>query len=212
MATRIYAQGTAEITVPASSKLAVLSDSPASIYKLVGFPNVPDAWVLQDTTTAGEQYLSAAVTAETVFRVDMGAAGGTYEVGTAPNARAEIIVPQPAPTAKTTAVTLTIAELKTGIITGTHAAGATQGYTLPTGALTDAGVSMAIDDSFDWVLINLSAAAADTITVTAGSGHTIVGNPIVQSAHVSTGGIYGNSAQYRTRKTAADTFVSYRIA
>lgn len=119
---------------------------------------------------------------------------------------------QPAPTAKTTAVTLTAAELLTGIITATHAAGATQAYTLPTGALTDAALTMDVDDSFDWHLINLSAAALDTVTVTAGTGHTIVGNPIVQSAHSSTGGVYGNSSHWRTRKTAADTFVTYRIA
>lgn len=124
---------------------------------------------------------------------------------------------QPTPTAKTTAVTLTIAELLTGIVTGTHTAGATQAYTLPDGSLIDAaflaaGVSLEADDSFDWTLINLSAAALDTITVTAGTTHTIVGNPIVQSAHSSTGGIYGNSSRWRTRKTAADTFVSYRIA
>ncbi|MXS81570.1 hypothetical protein [Nitrosomonas oligotropha] len=124
---------------------------------------------------------------------------------------------QSAPTAKTTAVTLTIAELLTTIITGTHAAGATQAYTLPDGSLIDAaflaaGLSLEADDSFDWSLINLSAAALDTITVTAGTGHTIVGNPIVQSAHSSTGGVYGNSSRWRTRKTAADTYVSYRIA
>lgn len=119
---------------------------------------------------------------------------------------------QGAPTAKTTNVTLTIAQLLTGIITGTHEAGATQTYTLPTGVLTESGVKLAVDESFDWVLINLSAAAEDTITVAAGNAHTIVGNVIVQSAHASTGVLYGNSAQFRTRKTAANTFVTYRIA
>jgi len=121
-------------------------------------------------------------------------------------------VTQPTPSAKTTAVTLTIAELLTRIITGTHTAGATQAYTLPTGTLCEAGGYFNINDSIDWVLINLSAAAADTITVTAGETHTIVGNPIVQSAHASTGGIYGNSATFRTRKTALNTFVTYRIS
>ena len=121
-------------------------------------------------------------------------------------------VQQPTPTAETTAVTLTIAKLLTGIITATHTAGATQAYTLPTGALCDAWPAFTIGDSFDWSLINLSAAAADTVTVTAAAtGHTIVGNPIVQAAHSSTGGIYGNSAQFRTLKTAANTFVTYRI-
>lgn len=119
---------------------------------------------------------------------------------------------QAAPTAKTTAVTLTIAELKTCLLTGTHTAGATQGYALPTGTLTDAALQFAVNDSFDWTLINLSAAAIDTITVTAGVDHTFVGNPIVQSAHITTGGIYGNSATFRTRKTAANTYVTYRIS
>lgn len=118
---------------------------------------------------------------------------------------------QPAPTAKTTDVTLTIAELLTRIITGTHTAGATQTYTLPTGTLCDAGGSFAVDTCFDWILINLSAAAADTITVAAGADHTVVGNMVVQSAHATTGALFGNSAVFRTRKTAANTFVTYRI-
>ncbi len=119
---------------------------------------------------------------------------------------------QATPTAKTTAVTLTIAELLTKIITGTHTAGATAAYTLPTGTLCEGGMTFKVDDCFDWSLINLSAAAIDTITLTAGTGHTIVGNPIVQSAHSTTGGIYGNSAIFRTRKTATNTFVTYRIS
>ena len=119
---------------------------------------------------------------------------------------------QVTPTAKTVAVTLTIAELLTNIITGTHAAGATQAYILPTGTLCEGGATFAVDTCLDWSLINLSAAAIDTITVTAGADHTIVGNPIVQSAHASTGGVMGNSGMFRTRKTALNTFVTYRIA
>lgn len=138
--------------------------------------------------------------------------GATDVIGGKIRVTGEIYKAQPAPSAKTTAATLTIAELLTKIITGTHTAGATVAYTLPSGTLTDAGVSMEINDSFDWSLINLSAAALDSVTVTAGSDHTIVGNPIVQSAHSTTGGIYGNSSLWRTRKTAADTFVSYRIS
>lgn len=118
---------------------------------------------------------------------------------------------QGAPTAKTTAATISIADLLTKIVTGTHAAGATQAYTLDTGTDMSAGCSLAVGDSFDWSLINLSAAAVDTITVTAAADHTIVGNPIVQSAHASTGGVYGNSGLFRSRKTGATTWVTYRI-
>ena len=120
---------------------------------------------------------------------------------------------QGAPNTQTTVATLTIANLLTKLINATPTAtGATVAYTLPTGALVDAGVTMEVDDSFDWVLINNALAAADTITLTAATGHTIVGNPVVQSLHSSTGATMGYSSMWRTRKTAADTFVTYRIA
>jgi hypothetical protein len=123
------------------------------------------------------------------------------------------VAAQPDPTVKTVANTLTIAELLTKIINATPTAtGATAAYTLPTGALIDAGLTMEVGDSFDWCLINNALAALDTITVTVATGHTIVGNPIVQSLHSSTGGIMGYSSLWRTRKTAADTYISYRIA
>lgn len=143
------------------------------------------------------------------------ASGGkqTLESGSQLNVRGTKVEAQPAPTAKTVANTLTIAELLTKIIAATPTAtGATAAYTLPTGALIDAGVTMEVNDSFDWCLINSALAAADTITVTADTGHTIVGNPVVQSLHASTGATMGYSSLWRTRKTAADTFVTYRIA
>jgi hypothetical protein len=116
-------------------------------------------------------------------------------------------------TAKTTSATLTIAELLTRKITGTHTAGATQTYTLPTATLMDAALpSMKVDESFEWSLINLSAAAADTITLANGTNHTIVGNAIVQSAHATTGALYGNSARFETQKTATNTYITYRIS
>ena len=120
-------------------------------------------------------------------------------------------VGQAVPSAKASDATLTIAELLTGIITATHTDGATAGYTLPTGTLVDLGASLDIGDSFDWVIINLSAAATDTVTLLAGADHLIVGNTIVQAANGSTGILYGSSAQFRTKKTAANTRVTYRI-
>jgi hypothetical protein len=64
----------------------------------------------------------------------------------------------------------------------------------------DAALDLAIGDSFVWAVINTGA---NTFTVTASTGHTIVGTATVVTAV---------SAQFRTRKTAADTFVSYRLA
>ena len=122
------------------------------------------------------------------------------------------IRPQTVTTLTTGAYTLTIARLLTGLITG--APSAARAYTLDTGANCDAGMTIATDEAFDWVLINLATNAAYIITVTSpDASHTIVGNPLVASQSTTTGGLWGTaSAMFRTRKTAANTFVTYRIA
>lgn len=108
---------------------------------------------------------------------------------------------QDTPTAKTATATLTIAELRTGIITSTSASAVA--LTLPTGTLTDAGfTSLPLTAAFDWSVINLGSSSG-AVTMTAGTAHTFVGNAVVA---IST------SAIFRTRKTAANTFVTYRIS
>lgn len=110
---------------------------------------------------------------------------------------------QPTPTAKTTtAVTLTTAELLTGIITSTQTAATT--FTLPTGTLMDSGVSASIanNESFDWSIINLGSTSG-AVTVAVATAHTVVGN---MSVAIST------SATFRSRRTAAATWVTYRIS
>ena len=93
---------------------------------------------------------------------------------------------------------LTAAMILSGIVTSTTAA-AVAG-TLPTGAVLDAASEFAIGDSFDWSVI---ATGANAFTVTAAAtGHTVVGTAAVATV---------TSGAWRTRKTAAETFVSYRI-
>lgn len=206
--------GRVSVTLTSTQKIAVYSQGLVLVYRTSGFANYPDNTNLIGTVINGQTVFGTYSGGATIVLEATGGLPVLYEVGT------DAIVKQwrtdngvqVDPTAKTTAVTLTAAELLTQLITGTHAAGATQAYTLPTGTLLDAAGSFDVNEYFDWTLINLSAAALDTITLTAGSGHTIVGNAIVQSANASTGGIYGNSARWRTRKTAANTFVTYRIA
>lgn len=110
--------------------------------------------------------------------------------------------------AVTTTATLTAAQLLTGIVTVTHSAGANQNYTLPTGTLLDAAVDMAVDQAFEWTLINLSGTpATNTATIVAGTDHTIVGQTgcaIVGSATVEL-----NTRRLITRKTATNTYVTY---
>lgn len=208
----IYPFGNVEFSVAASDKVAVYTRGTAQVYQKVSYPNYPDSYSLLGTASNG-LYTSSAFSAAGTVKIEAGSAQVLYAVGTAANiTEMRDFGYQGDPTAMTTAATITVAGILSGIITGTHAAGATQAYTLPTGTLLDAASDMAVGDSFNWSLINLSAAAVDTITLTAGTDHTIVGNPIVQSAHSSTGGAYGNSAMWRTRKTAANTFITYRIA
>lgn len=105
---------------------------------------------------------------------------------------------QGAPGTQNATGTLTAAQLLGRLITSTTAA-AVAG-TVPTGTLLDAAADLQIGEAFDWTVINTGAANA--FTVTAGAGHTLVGNAVVALS---------SSGTFRSRKTAANTFVSYRI-
>lgn len=110
---------------------------------------------------------------------------------------------QPTPSAINASATLTIAQLLTGIIT-TNSATAVA-FTLPTGTLTDAGVLggfLLVDQSFDWSIVN-TGSAVGVVTVSGGTGNTLVGSGMLAIT---------TSATFRTRKTAANTFTTYRIA
>lgn len=105
---------------------------------------------------------------------------------------------QGAPTAFNTTGTLTIANLQTGIITST--VGAAVNATLPTGTLMESGDVMSIGDSFAWSVI--STGAFD-FTLVAATGHTIVGTASVSGTL---------AARFLSRKTAANTFITYRLS
>lgn len=109
---------------------------------------------------------------------------------------------QGAPTAKSSATTLTIAELLTGIID----TGGGSGFqlTLPTGTNVEGGVvsGLANDSAFDWSIINRGGGA---VTVAGNTNHTFSNTG---SATVA----IGSSGLFRTRKTATNTYTTYRIA
>jgi hypothetical protein len=194
----IFAQGTATVTVPAGEKIAVQAYSPASVFQEVGYPNFPES---QDLLTVVENttYVSAAFTNATSVTIQAGASGATYAVGTDPvvsdDGKFQL---QGTPGVLNATGALTAAMILSGIVTSTTAA-AVAG-TLPTGAVLDAASEFAIGDSFDWSVI---ATGANAFTVTAAAtGHTVVGTAAVATV---------TSGAWRTRKTAAETFVSYRI-
>ena len=119
---------------------------------------------------------------------------------------------QAAPTAMIDAAVITPAALIAGLIAGTPTTGANQAYTLPTGTEMDAALTSYFinNDSFDFTIINLQAnATTDTITLTAGTDFTIVGQALIESAHANAE--FPSSGTFRVRRTAANTFVAYRI-
>ena len=92
-------------------------------------------------------------------------------------------------------------DILAGYVTATPTAA--RNIQLPTGAAMDLSSEFLINDSIDWTLLTNAAFA---LTVTAGtSGHTVVGT-------MATGATSGSVARFRTRKTAADTFVTYRLS
>jgi hypothetical protein len=194
----IFTQGTAVVTVPAGEKIAVQAYSPASVFQEVGYPNFPES---QDLLTVVENttYVSAAFTNATNVTIQAGASGATYAVGTDPvvsdDGKFQL---QGTPGVLNATGALTAAMILSGIVTSTTAA-AVAG-TLPTGAVLDAASEFEIGDSFDWSVI---ATGANAFTVTAAAtGHTVVGTGAVATV---------TSGAWRTRKTADETFVSYRI-
>lgn len=100
-----------------------------------------------------------------------------------------------------TSVTLTAADLTGGIYTSTNASAVA--ITLPTAALTDALlVNAKVNSSFELVIINLGSASG-AVTMTAGTGWTLVGSATVA---IST------SARFLARKTGDAAYTLYRIA
>lgn len=202
MSSKVYPFGEAvSVAVPASSNIAVWSASPYKVYQLAGYPNYPESWNLLYTGDADEEYVSTAFTAAATLRIEAGASEVLYQVGTS----ARIIEltsfqHQGAPTALNATGTLTAAAILSGIVTSTTAAAVTA--TLDTGAIMDASCDMEIGDSFDWSAINTGGANAFTVAAAA-SGHTVVGGMAVAAS---------SSGRFRTRKTAADTFITYRLS
>ena len=197
----IFAQGTATVAVPAGEKIAVHAISTAQVFQEVGFPNFPEANDLL-TTVDNTTYVSGAFTNATNVIIQAGASGAYYSVGVAPDiSNNGNWQPQGAPAniADGGSMVATAANVLTGIITATPTA--SRDIQLPTGTNLDLATEWAIGDSFDFSVITLAAYA---LTLTVNTDVTIVGS-------AATAATSGASARFRCRKTAADTFVVYRI-
>ena len=198
----VFTQGTATVSVPANEKIVVQSYSPTSVFKEVGYPNFPETnnllSVVENTT-----YTSAAFSAATTVIIQAGASGAYYAVGVAPTiSNNGNWQPQGAPANITDGASMiaTAANILTGIVTATPTEA--RNIQLPTGANLDLATEWAIDEGFDFSVITLAAFA---LTITVNTGVTIVGS-------AATAATSGSTARFRLRKTAADTFIAYRIS
>lgn len=196
----IYSYGSAQnVVVPASESVVIYTQDQAQIFQVNTSPNQPAVasllgTVVNTTTTFGP------FTNATTVNIVGGAGVTLYSIGVAPaviETKASQIQGDPIALNATGAVTA--AAIQGGLVTSTTAAAVVG--TVPTGAVMDAAVQMSVGDSVDWSVI---ATGANSFTVTAAaSGHTLVGSGVVATV---------TSGLFRTRKTAADTFVTYRLS
>lgn len=194
----VYPFGTATITVPAGESIAVYTANSAVVSQVVGYPNQPSQESQLGTVSNGQTVFGSYSAGATII-IEAGAAQVLYEVGSAP-----VVLPlyasqiQAAPVAVNATGAVSATAMLGGIVTSSTAA-AVAG-TIPTGTVMDAASEFSVNDSFDWSVINTGP---NTFTVTAATDHTIVGAAAVATA---------TSGLFRTRKTAANTFVTYRLS
>lgn len=197
----VFPQGTATVTLAANESIAVQSLTEAQVFEVVGFPNYPTDNQLEGTVVNGTTVFGPYTSGATII-IEASASPVYYATGAAPvisNTGNWVSQAAPANITDGGSMGFDPADMLNGIVTATPTQA--RNVQLPTGAQLDAATDLAINDAFDWSLITLAAFA---LTITVDTGHTIVGA-------AATGNTAGAVARFRTRKTAADTFVTYRI-
>ena len=198
MSTIVFPQGDATITVPAGGSIAVASYAEAQAFEIVGFPNFPEQSDLLGVFENNEITVFGPFTGGATIQIQAGATEVLYNVGTAPTipelggARSRVVR-----TAVDVTGPITSAAIMGGVVTS---AAATVSGTLPTGAVLNAAVELAIGDALEWAVIKIGANAFTVAD--AASGHTVIGDRVVATA---------TSGRFLTVKTAAATFESYRV-
>lgn len=154
----------------------------SAIYICVSAADGAASWVLQQSQSSGG---------------DLSVAGNLSVAGLQFGTQA-------APVAKTTSGTLTAANLLVGMVTVNQGAGANSNQQLPLGSAMQTALpsTFGTNNYFDFSIVN-TGAASETATLTVNTNFTIEGGAVVQPSA---------SATFRVRKTAANTFVAYRIA
>ena len=192
-----------DITIPAGESLAVACQGQAQVWRKTGFPNYPETTTLIGNVVNGQTVFGPYTPSATLIVEASGGVNAFYEVGTAPQVQTGRLISgvqaDPLNIADGGSMLHTPGGMLGGLVTATPTAG--RNIQLPTGAAMDLASTFAINDFFDWSVITLAAFA---LTTTVNTGHTLVGSG-------ATAATSGFPARFRTRKTAADTFVTYRI-
>jgi hypothetical protein len=129
---------------------------------------------------------------------------GGYQVGDG-NLNEVTLGVQPAAQTATATATLTTAQITGGILLGSPGSSAAA-YTLPTGTSLDSAVSSAkVNSCFDFSVTNVDGSGSGVITMTAGTGWTIVGLATIAATAGTTGA-------FRARKTGDGTWTLYRLS
>lgn len=201
MASLLLTQGIVTVTVPATESIAVFCQGSCVVSRSFGFANYPAQITPIGTVNNGMTVFGPFASGADITIEASGGVQVLYEVGTAPVVQQQrLLAPvQVTPGTLNATGTLTIALCLTGLVTSTTAAAVTA--TLDTGAILELASNFAVNDSFEWAVINTGGANAFTVTAAA-SGHTVVGAGAVAAS---------TSGRFRTRKTADSTFVSYRV-
>jgi len=194
---KVYANGTAEVAIVATDKIAVYSaHSATKIYQKNSYESHPDQWTLLATVSAGVHYTSAAFTAATTLRIEAGPDGATYDAGANASTVGDAKV-----TRSTIADTgtVTVAQHQ-GLCLYQDASGASVTMTSATATdLAAALPNMQIGDAIPQYMA--SNHATNTSTISGGTGVTLVGSGAV----TNTGG------SFLLIKTAAATFDLVRV-
>lgn len=196
--------GSVDVVVPVSGIVSAFSQGSFQILQSVVNANVPAPFTVLANVGAGSSapYTSSAFAAGATVRIE--ASGGkevSYDVGLAPAPKLNrsATIQGMVVSAVNVSATLTVPQIAGGLITSTTAAAVAM--TLPTGAVMDSSGSWAIGESCRWSVVNTGAANAVTMTAAA-SGHTVVG---------ATGVALSSSGEFITLKTAAATYITYRV-
>ena len=114
-----------------------------------------------------------------------------------------------ATTADSTAV-VTAANIATGIIKCTPSADRSKATDTAANIISELSLTKN-NDAVDFVFINLATDGASAVTLTGGTGVTLVGRAVIMAQDAAENAISEGVAQFRVRRTGAATVTIYRI-